>query len=211
MQGGCVAHEPLIHKFHLQKPKGLSISVPKDRKTTGANEQPVPHIEQLSSRLLLLSLLPSLSTFANPLTPTPAPLPSHRRTVLDVGAGIGRVSRQVLAPLFDDVVLLEPVDKFVRQGYTSASNGEWASLRPRGKAADGEGKEKGKGTGKGGEGGEGGKKDRGTRVWFVKAGLQGCEPRHPAAHGETVGVVGENLAGDAQPGFAADGEVEYDA
>lgn len=41
---------------------------------------------------------------------------------MDVGAGIGRVTRDVLLPLFDDVVLVEPVDKFVREAYTQASS-----------------------------------------------------------------------------------------
>lgn len=86
----------------------------------------MPHIEALSSRLFLLSLLPALHTFASPLTPTPSPR-DRRLVALDVGAGIGRVTRDVLLPLFDDVVLVEPVDKFVRQAHAQA--GRWRDVQ----------------------------------------------------------------------------------
>jgi protein N-terminal methyltransferase len=36
---------------------------------------------------------------------------------LDVGAGVGRVTKSVLLPLFDDVVLVEPVEKFLKTAY----------------------------------------------------------------------------------------------
>jgi protein N-terminal methyltransferase len=165
--------------------------------------QPVPHIEQLSSRLLLLSLIPSLHTFPSPLTPLPPPRPSQRLTVLDVGAGIGRVSRETLLPLFEDVILLEPVDKFVREAYRSALDGEWKDLPKRaGMQVDGATAAAGSSS----------SKCRGKRVWFVKAGLQGCDPKHPAQVGESLGVVGEKNGGEEEEGFGggAEGEITYD-
>jgi len=46
---------------------------------------------------------------------------------LDVGAGIGRVTRDVLLPLFDDVILTEPVDKFVREARKQAEG--WLDVK----------------------------------------------------------------------------------
>ena len=176
---------------------GTGVSSPTEMIATSRTDaQPVPHIEQLSSRLMLLSLLPSLHKFASPLTPLPPPTPDHRLTVLDVGAGIGRVSRETLLPLFEDVILLEPVDKFVREAHRAAKDGEWAVDLPLA------GQTAGKGLPRVGE--------RGKRVWFVKAGLQGCDPVHPATNGETVGVVGEKLGGEEQEGFGGEGDVTYD-
>ena len=123
----------------------------------------MPHIEALSSRLFLLSLLPALHTFASPLTPAPRPQPRTQRLVaLDVGAGIGRVTRDVLLPLFDDVVLVEPVHKFVADAYAHAP--QWRDLQQDG--------------------------DGGKRVWVIKGGLQTLDPAKPDAGGESLGVVG---------------------
>ncbi|WVQ82534.1 hypothetical protein IAT38_004663 [Cryptococcus sp. DSM 104549] len=173
----------------------------------GFGTGPVPHIEQLQSRLMLLSILPSLSPFPNPLTPTPAPAPSHRRTALDVGAGIGRVTRHVLLPLFDDVVLVEPVSKFVREAYRSAAAGEWRDL-PRLKldaeATEGESEEAVK---EAKRRAEEARKGRGKRVRFVKGGLQFLDPKTPAQGGEDLGIVGERREGSG--GCGAE-QVEYD-
>ena len=51
---------------------------------------------------------------------------------------------------------------------------------------------------------------RGKRVWFVKAGLQGCDPVHPARGGESLGVVGTTAGGEGQKGFGGEGEITYD-
>lgn len=82
-----------------------------------------------------------------------------------MGAGIGRVTRDVLLPLFDDVVLTEPVDKFVREARKGAEG--WKDIT------------------KSRNRGEGGK-----RVWVIKEGLQGLDPARPAESGESLGVVG---------------------
>ncbi|WVF70645.1 hypothetical protein IAT40_005438 [Kwoniella sp. CBS 6097] len=182
----------------------------------GFGNGPVPHIEQLASRLLLLSLIPTLSPFANPLTPAsvlPAQPANHRRVVLDVGAGIGRVTRHVLLPLFDDVVLLEPVDKFVREAYRAASAGEWRDipvLLENGNNSNGVGvseemqKENKRRV-------EEYNKGRGKRVRIIKRGLQGLDPRYPGQDGEELGVVGESRGGVTRGGCGNVGdEVVYD-
>lgn len=157
------------------------------------NTQPVPHIEQLSSRLLLLSLLPILHTFVSPLTPSPPPLPPFRRTVLDVGAGIGRVTNNVLLPLFDDVVLVEPVPKFVGEAVQHAKAGQWRDL-PSSSAEKADEKN-------GLMGGDDRSPRRGKRVWFVKGGLQGLDPRFPTRRGDDLGVVSSGDIEGESDGF----------
>lgn len=170
----------------------------------------MPHIEQLSSRLFLLSLLPALHTFASPLTPSPPPRPSHRLTALDVGAGIGRVTKNVLLPLFDDVVLLEPVQKFVHEAHRSAASGEWRELPKAGKQPAEEGSEMDKwkeDIRRVKESEEG----RGKRVLCVQGGLQGFDPAYPLRGGTGLGVVGEAREGDGVNLGEEEEEVTYDA
>ncbi|WVN89180.1 uncharacterized protein L203_104396 [Cryptococcus depauperatus CBS 7841] len=186
---------------------GIEASV--DGVLGGFGTGPVPHIEQLSSRLLLLSMLPSLSPFSNPLCPSIAPLtpPAHRRVALDVGAGIGRVTRNVLIPLFDDVVLVEPVEKFVGEAYRSAVSGEWRDLpihdlppKPSTKTELEMWKELKRRS-------DEAKIGRGKRVKFIKRELQSLNPKSPAVGGKEIGLVGEKRGGYG--GF--DGEdVRYD-
>jgi len=184
---------------------GVSIWLTVTTVASSTNVQPVPHIEQLSSRLFILSLLPQLHTFATPLTPTPPPRPARRLTALDVGAGIGRVTNTVLLPLFDDVVLTEPVEHFVSEAHRAASAGEWRELpRLAGKFRDPEeAKENARRV-------EEWKNGRGKRVWFVRTGLQQLDPAFPTHRGENVGVVGESRHGAAGKFGQDDAEVAYD-
>lgn len=91
------------------------------------------------------------------------------------------------------MILLEPVKKFVEEAYQTAKDGQWRDLPKRDSASAG-GKVKG----------------RGKRVWFVKAGLQGCDPKFPAEGGESLGVVGEGHVGEEEEGFGGEGEITYD-
>ncbi|WVQ76967.1 hypothetical protein IAR50_006646 [Cryptococcus sp. DSM 104548] len=168
----------------------------------GFGTGPVPHIEQLSSRLLLLSLIPSLSPFPSPLTPAPLPpKPDHRLTALDVGAGIGRVTRNVLIPLFDDVVLVEPVGKFVGEAYRSASDGEWRdlpmpvhSLPPKPTPREGNELEV-EAYAEAHRQATEAKTGRGKRVRFIQGGLQMLDPKSPGKGGVELGVVGQKRGG----------------
>ncbi|KPV75776.1 uncharacterized protein RHOBADRAFT_48304 [Rhodotorula graminis WP1] len=118
---------------------------------------PVPRLDATSSRLLILSLLPSLSTITPPhlSRPSPAssPRPSRPFRALDCGAGIGRVTRDTLLPLFDSVDLVEPVPAFVAEAERNARSGRdgWRALAPPSSS---------------------------VRIW--KAGLQHFDPLRPA-------------------------------
>ncbi|KAJ7709843.1 AdoMet dependent proline di-methyltransferase-domain-containing protein [Mycena rosella] len=74
----------------------------------------LPRVDSLGSRLFLLNLMPELSTVPSALRPL-VPPPPRRTRALDVGAGIGRVTADVLLHLVSDVVLLEPVDSFIQE------------------------------------------------------------------------------------------------
>ncbi|GAA5867825.1 hypothetical protein JCM1840_003457 [Sporobolomyces johnsonii] len=134
---------------------------------------PVPRLDATSSRLLILSLLPSLSTIVPPhassSTVTP-PRPQRTFRALDCGAGIGRVTSTVLLPLFDTVDLVEPVPSFVKQAKKNALAGKegWRALHPPAAAPNVN---------------EGAKPERevqlkGVRIW--RAGLQHFDPLCPS-------------------------------
>jgi len=82
--------------------------------------QSLPRIDSLGSRLFLLNLYPQLSTVPSAFRPLDVPINPPRTRALDVGAGIGRVTADVLLHLVSDVVLLEPVDSFVQEALTRA-------------------------------------------------------------------------------------------
>ncbi|KDE06548.1 hypothetical protein MVLG_03196 [Microbotryum lychnidis-dioicae p1A1 Lamole] len=121
----------------------------------------VPRLDATASRMLILSIMPHLSTIAPPhrasisaSETTTATTQSQRRSfrALDCGAGIGRVTSTVLLPLFDRVDLVEPVPKFLKEAQRHAERGRegWKYLS----------------TGKG------------VRMW--QAGLQFFDPAAPA-------------------------------
>lgn len=66
-----------------------------------------------------MHLIPPLCTVpsaARPLKVSPAK--EYRRTrAVDVGAGVGRVTSDILLHLISDVVLVEPVDSFVQEAF----------------------------------------------------------------------------------------------
>ncbi|PWN21840.1 hypothetical protein BCV69DRAFT_281755, partial [Microstroma glucosiphilum] len=93
----------------------------------------LPRVDALGSRLFLLSLLPRLSTIPD-VTQDPkvwreqrAKRGGRRTRALDAGAGVGRVTRDVLGLLLDEVHLVEPVRKFLVQAATEAPT--WPSLQ----------------------------------------------------------------------------------
>ncbi|GLB34905.1 putative adoMet dependent proline di-methyltransferase [Lyophyllum shimeji] len=79
----------------------------------------LPRIDSLGSRLFLLHLYPELSTVPSAFRPLEPRAPSRTRA-LDVGAGVGRVTSDVLLHLVSDVVLLEPVGPFVQEALARA-------------------------------------------------------------------------------------------
>ncbi|EJD52925.1 DUF858-domain-containing protein [Auricularia subglabra TFB-10046 SS5] len=76
----------------------------------------LPHVDSLTSRQFLLSLRPDLCTVPSALRRLEQDNRTRRRTrAVDIGAGIGRVTQDVLLHLVDEVVLVEPVSKFLAQ------------------------------------------------------------------------------------------------
>ncbi|KAF9535299.1 AdoMet dependent proline di-methyltransferase-domain-containing protein [Crepidotus variabilis] len=91
----------------------------------------LPRIDALGSRLFLLNLYPELSTLQSSFKPLYKPL-QRRTRALDVGAGIGRVTADVLLHLVSDVILVEPVEPFIKEALQRARNS--ASESPEGDA-----------------------------------------------------------------------------
>ncbi|PVF95605.1 hypothetical protein CPB86DRAFT_817043 [Serendipita vermifera] len=89
----------------------------------------LPRVDALSSRLFLLSLLPTLSTIESPLKPLEQSQHDRRTNfrALDVGAGVGRVTKDVLLHLFSSVVLLEPVQPLISVAVADSDN--WKGIK----------------------------------------------------------------------------------
>lgn len=133
----------------------------------------VPRLDAAASRMLILSILPQISTIIPPHHSRnhnqQTPIRRSFRS-LDCGAGIGRVASNVLLPLFNRVDIVEPVEKFLQAAETAGKNGRdgWKAVK------------EGEPTGKG------------ARMWL--AGLQFFDPRCPSIpvpplnEGEEVGT-----------------------
>jgi protein N-terminal methyltransferase len=144
----------------------------------------VPRLDAAASRMLILSILPALSTI-NPSHRSKAPPlkgPKRSYRALDCGAGIGRVTSTVLLPLFHRIDLVEPVEKFVTEAKRAADAGKdgWKLLA-------------------------GTDEPKGVRMWV--GGLQRFDPRVPG-----VAVVpGEGLADEGRATlFATVGNTHMD-
>lgn len=146
----------------------------------------LPRVDSLGSRRFLLELLPELSTVPSPLRSLSAP-PSESRRVraLDVGAGVGRVTSDVLLHLVSDVVLLEPVEPFIDEA------------RSRGKASE-----------SGLEINDSGYRvlwkgiaDRSKSVTFFKGALQSFDPVAPGTPLDRVGYLPQDGDGDTESKF----------
>lgn len=64
------------------------------------------------------------------MRPLDAPQRKQRTRALDVGAGVGRVTSDVLLHLVDDVVVLEPVEPFIQKALENARASESGTLPP---------------------------------------------------------------------------------
>ncbi|PCH38009.1 DUF858-domain-containing protein [Wolfiporia cocos MD-104 SS10] len=117
--------------------------------------------------------MPELCTVPSALRrlDAPASLP-HRYRALDVGAGIGRVTADVLLHLVHDVVLVEPVESLVQEALA------------RGKAsADTQRRRKKSGPWKGIQ-------EKAKSVTFIQDTLQGIDPIRPSSSSKVLGRVG---------------------
>lgn len=184
----------------------------------GFGTGPLPRVEQLSSRLFLLSLLPSLQLFPSPLaTAQDVEQARNRYVALDVGAGVGRVTAEVLLPLVDDVITIEPVKHFIETAKKESMT-SWRFFKDRRKTnlVSASGVRSGKKQ-------EGAKKKLdslgneltedetgGKRVWFIQGALNDLDPTQPlqGANARSLGVLGGTGA-DAVFGERAP-EIAYD-
>jgi len=140
----------------------------------------LPRIDALGSRQFLLSLIPELCTVPSAIRPLAPPHP-HRTRALDVGAGIGRVTADVLLYLVSDVVLLEPVDNFVQEALACArasADERPPRLRWKGIA------------------------DKSKSVTFLQGTLQAFDPAFPQSHAKRLDRLGyEPETDDENSGF----------
>jgi len=129
-------------------------------------------VDALGSRQLLQYLLPDLCTVKSAVRPLQAQPSTRRIRAVDVGAGVGRVTSDVLLHLVHDVVLVEPVDSFiqeaVKRGNESANGGvsdptlkTWKGIQ-----------------------------DKSKSVVFLQGTLQDFNPLHPEHGLKSLGRVG---------------------
>ena len=121
----------------------------------------------------MLYLLPELCIVPSAIRPLHLEVPrrrAQRRTrALDVGAGVGRVTADVLLHLFSDVVLVEPVEPFVKEAMRRGKASE-AESTP---SPEIEGHELEVVPWKG-------IRDKSKSVTFIQATLQAFDPTRPA-------------------------------
>ncbi|CCM04621.1 uncharacterized protein FIBRA_06805 [Fibroporia radiculosa] len=134
----------------------------------------LPRIDALGSRQFLLYLMPELSTVSSPIRPLASPHSIHgyRTRALDVGAGVGRVTADVLLHLVSDVVLVEPVDSLVNEAWARGKASETGIL-------DVDAQARWKGI-----------LEENKSVTFVKDTLQDVNPSRPVNPAKLLGRVG---------------------
>ncbi|KAJ9126553.1 hypothetical protein QFC24_001581 [Naganishia onofrii] len=183
----------------------------------GFGTGPLPRVEQLSSRLFLLSLMPSLQLFSSPLATTQDVMQARDRYVaLDVGAGVGRVTAEVLLPLVDDVITIEPVKHFIETAKKESMT-SWRFFKDRRKtnlvsslnSRCNTGKSNGSAVDSLGNAVTG-DETGGKRVWFIQGALNDLDPAQPTQgnNARSLGVLGGTGA-DAEFGERAQ-EIAYD-
>ncbi|EMD38451.1 hypothetical protein CERSUDRAFT_113610 [Gelatoporia subvermispora B] len=147
----------------------------------------LPRVDALGSRQFLQYLMPELCTVPSAVRPLSVQELSQKRVrALDVGAGVGRVTGDVLLHLVSDVVLVEPVEPLVKEalarGQASASSETTIEGREyvpwKGIA------------------------DKTRSVTFIQGTLQDFDPLHPTDRTELLGRVGfEPTTDDSESGF----------
>ncbi|KAG6334832.1 hypothetical protein ID866_4254 [Astraeus odoratus] len=135
----------------------------------------LPRVDSLGSRQFLLELLPELCTIPGAMSTAPLSTSTRRYRALDVGAGIGRVTKDVLLYLVQDVVLLEPVESFIEEALQQCKNSMQlgASRNENGYTT-----------------GWPGIADGSKSVTFVQSPLQDFDPARPGNDTEVLGRVG---------------------
>ena len=131
----------------------------------------------MGSRQFLQYLIPRLCTVQSAVRPLALSSASmdnpHRTRALDVGAGIGRVTQTVLLHLVSDVVLLEPVEKFIQEAFQNCQ----ASLDKKSHETPLSNRWKGI-------------SDKSKSVTFLQGALQQFDPSHPERGVKRLGRLG---------------------
>ena len=112
-------------------------------------------------------MLPELSIVPSAIRPLDAKPLTKRVRAVEVGAGIGRVTSSVLLHLVHDVVLLEPVEHFVKEALARVvadthAKGEWKGV-----------------------------KDGTKSVTVVQGTLQAFDPRIPISEQDQCAILGK--------------------
>ncbi|THH08663.1 hypothetical protein EW146_g8921 [Bondarzewia mesenterica] len=149
----------------------------------GFGKGSLPRVDSLGSRQFLQFMLPELCTIPSAIRPLEV-RPKERRTrVLDVGAGIGRVTADVLLHLFDDVILLEPVESLIREAFVRGTASENLSPSTSNPSSTTESDEPPPSKWKG-------IADGSKSVAFFQNSLQAFDPAHPTRSTDVIGRVG---------------------
>lgn len=138
--------------------------------------QSLPRVDALGSRQFLQHLIPELCTVPSVVRSLNPQQINKRYRAADVGAGVGRVTSDVLLHLVHDVVLVEPVESFIgeafRRGTASASEDLNAPL-PQGQTSRWKGIQ-----------------NKSKSVTFVRGTLQAFNPSNPGENTAVLGRVG---------------------
>ena len=132
--------------------------------------------------------MPELCRVPSAVRPLKAPEETGRRVrALDVGAGVGRVTSDVLLHLVSDVLLVEPVEGFIQEAWRRGASSAAGTLVPDRSHAPWKGV-----------------LDKTTSVTFVQGTLQALDPAHPLRDEsmKLLGRVGhEPMEDDIDSGF----------
>ena len=120
-----------------------------------------------------MHLRPDLCTVPSAIRPISSSAPAVRTRAVDVGAGVGRVTCDVLLHLVSDVVLLEPVDNFVQEAFRRGRASEDGTLVEDGVRSRWKGVQQ---------------KEKSVAV--VQGTLQAFNPLSPLKGGKLLGRVG---------------------
>lgn len=117
-------------------------------------------------------LLPELCTVKSAVRHLQTKPPTRRRRAVDVGAGVGRVTSDVLLHLVHDVVLVEPVESFIQEAVKRGQESALGSISdPSLRVWKGI-------------------QDKSRSITFLQGTLQVFDPSQPSQGSKALGRVG---------------------